>query len=523
MVEIIPVNPPTSPLNPNAILIKMSSFRLHPWYTGVGFLVCVGIGILAYQGLHEETPDWVTAVVETGDVRELVSVSGFVEAKRLAELSFPSNGTVTGVLVTEGALVEAGDVLATLAANELVAERTAAVSAKNAAEAAYEKLAAGPRSETVSLAETNLSTAKENLARVTTEETKKVANARAALLSTGLSAESTNPNESTPAPTVSGTYRCPSEGSYTILVYGSRSQSGLSYTYEGLESGTSDVSIDQPSPLGSCGIYLLFSPDQTYQNSTWVIDIPNLRSSSYTALNNAYLLAKTQAENAIARAKDTVTLATEEGDLSTAPARSEDLREAAARVQEAAARVTAIDARLIDRSIVAPFSGIITNVSIVEGESAPTTPVITLLSDDAFLVKARVPEIDIRKLEAGQKITAVFDAASTETLTGVMTYVSPVATQIDGVAYFETIIELDTTPTWLRAGLNADIDITVAEKTDVTRIPKRFIITAQDGSQTVLTPSGTKTATSTIEVLFVGNDGFAQISGLAAGDTIVAP
>lgn len=477
---------------------------------------------IVYKLLFPEVPNWTTTTIETGDVRETVAVSGFIEAKDQADLTFPVSGTVTAVLKEEGDTVEAGEILATLGSSELVAERAEALSALLKTEAAYSALAAGPRSEAVDVAKTAVQNAEANLTRVTTEENQKVENARAALLSTGLTAETDNASENSPAPTISGTYSCTTEGTYTIEVYSSGSRSGMSYRATGLETTANIVSTDQPAPLGECGLYLLFTEGEAYSGSTWTIEVPNKRSSSYVTLKNAYDLAKASANSAITAANDALTLAKKESNLSTAPARSEELREASASIGGAKARLEAIDAKLKDRSIVAPFKGVVTDVSVTVGEVVGSNPVMSVLAEEAFTLTARIPEIDITKLKLGQKVEAIFDAKDDEKLIGVISYISPVATQIDGVAYFKTTIDLNTTPDWIRAGLNADVDIIITEKTNVLRLPKRFLITTEDG-QAVLTPNGAKTATTSITVDFIGNDSYAAVSGLPLGTTIIAP
>jgi len=502
----------------------MRFLRSSSWYIILLALLCIGAAFyLLYKILFPAAPVWITATVDRGTVSELVSVSGFVEAKQLAEMSFPATGIVTAVLVEEGAVVTQGEVLATLAASTLVAERNEAEAALVAALAAYSEVVAGPRDEAVTLANTTLQSAEANLARVNIEETRKVNNARAALLSTGLTAVATDPEESSTAPTVSGTYTCLDEGAYEVEIYRSSTDSGYSFTFDGLESGTGIVSTDQPATLGTCGLYLQFTAGDTYSASTWEISIPNTRSSTYTTLLNTYNLTKTQADNAIEAAENNLAVAKDQNTLTTAPARGEARTQAEAAVSQARARVAAIDARLADRSIVAPFDGVVTEVDIATGETAPTTPVITVLASDAFTLKARIPEIDITKLALGQKMNAVFDARSSETLTGEVTYISPIAKQIDGVAYFEITIELDTLPTWLRAGLNADIDIIIEQRKDVVRIPKRFVTTTADGTKSVLVPAGNRVATTTIEVLFTGNDSYYEIKGVDAGTTVIAP
>ena len=485
-------------------------------------LVALGLFVL-YSTQGSRTPEFVTATVERGTVSEMVSISGFVEAKQSANLAFPGTGIVTDILVTEGSEVEEGDLLATLASTQLVAERSEAVAALEAVNASYAKTVAGPREETITLANTTLKNAEENLVRVTSEEEQKVENARIALLSTGLSAEAIDPNDDSVPPIVSGTYRCEDQDTYTITVFSSSAKSGYSFSYTGAEEGIALASFDQPAPFGNCGLYLLLTPGSTYHNSKWKIEVPNTRSQSYASLRNAYILAMTQADNAIATAKDAVTKAGNENSLTTAPARSEEVTEANASVAQAKARIAAIDARIADRSIVAPFAGSVTDVSITKGETAQNAPVITLLSDGSFLLKARVPEIDITKIATGQKIQAVFDARSSELQNGTVAYISPIALQIDGVAYFEVTIELDESPSWLRAGLNADIDIITEQKEEVLRIPKRFVTTNEAGQSVVLLQNGNKVATTTVEVLFIGNDSFLEISGISEGSVVVAP
>ncbi len=487
-------------------------------------IVLIGLALFAlYSTQGSRTPELVTATVERGTVSEMVSISGFVEAKQSADLAFPATGIMTDILVTEGSEVEEGDLLATLASTQLVAERSEAVAALEAARASYAQTVAGPREETITLANTTLKNTEENLVRVTSEEKQKVDNARTALLSTSLTAEAVDPNEESVPPIVSGTYRCEDQDTYTITVFSSSAKSGYSFSYAGAEEGMALASFDQPSPFGNCGLYLLLTPGSTYHNSKWLIEVPNTRSQSYASLRSAYILAMTEADNAIAAAEDMVKKAENENSLTTAPARNEEVTGANAAVTQAEARIAAIDARIADRSIVAPFAGSVTDVSITKGETAQSAPVITLLSDGAFLLKARVPEIDITKIAKGQAIEAVFDARSSELQTGTVAYISPIALQIDGVAYFEVTIELTKSPDWLRAGLNADIDIITEQKEAVLRIPKRFVTTNAQGQSVVLLQTGNKVATTTVEVLFIGNDSFLEISGLSEGSVVVAP
>jgi HlyD family secretion protein len=265
-----------------------------------------------------------------------------------------------------------------------------------------------------------------------------------------------------------------------------------------------------------------FSSGQQYGGTEWIVEIPNTRSSSYATNQSSYDVARTTATAAIEAAEDALTLAEREAGLTTAGTRSEDILAAAAAVAEARARVAAIDASLADRSILAPFAGVVTEVDIVKGETATQAPVVTLLASDAFELKARVPEIDITKLTLGQPVIATFDADSDVPISGQIGFISPIATEIDGVAYFEIVIDLSERPEWLRAGLNADIDIIVAEARDVLRVPRRFITSTETPTVLVAQPDGS-VATTSVTLGVLGNDGFIEITGVAEGTTIVAP
>lgn len=487
-----------------------------------GALVTIGFVLfLAWQVLKPDPAPQVTTTVTRGEVTEVVAVSGFVEAPQTAALAFPTTGIVTEVAVARGDTVEAGQLIASLASAQLVAERAQAVANLQAAEANLRQLQAGPRTETIALADASVASARQNLNRVTTEQAAKVDAARAVLYSSNLEARTLDPDESSIPPVVSGTYTCDASGSYTLTVYRSEAESGYSYRFRGLENGTAVASSRQPAALGSCGLFVQFVAGQPYGGTEWVVEIPNTRSSTFISNQTGYEVTQTTANAAVDAAADALTLAEREAGLTTAATRSEDVLAAAAAVAEAHARVAAIDANLADRSILAPFAGTITDVDVVEGETATQAPVVTLLAEDAFELKARVPEIDITQISLGQAVEATFDAESSTQLGGTVSFISPIATEIDGVAYFEIIVALTNAPTWLRAGLNADVDVIVAHATDVLRVPRRFITSTENPAILVATERGVATTTVTLGV--VGNDGFVEITGVAEGTTIVAP
>lgn len=464
----------------------------------------------------------VTTQVEKGAVEELVSVSGVIEAENTADLAFPVSGIVETVLVKEGDHVEKGQTLAALERASLLADRRDALAALQIAEADRVELIAGPSSEERAVTQTSVESAEANLIRVTREEQEKVDNARRQLLSSDLEAFPTNKKVTNTAPTITGTYTCEDEGEYTLEMFSSSARSGFSYRLSGLESQTASAYTSSPAPLGTCGLKIQFPATGQFSTTDWYVPIPNSNGSSYTTNLNTYNLALEQQKNKISAAEDDLEIARKEQILENAAPRSEALTRADATVLQAQARLSAVDAALGNRVITAPFAGTITDVNVLAGETISSAPVLTLLSESEFELTARIPEIDIAKVNVEQTARVTFDAQPDEVLEAKIDFVSPLATEIDGVAYFEAKLQFSEPPSWLRSGLNADVDILVESKENTYRLPKRFVITRQDRNFVLLEENG-NVIEQEIGVGFSGNDGFVEVIGLKEGDLVIAP
>jgi len=471
---------------------------------------------------ERNAPLQVTTTVDEGVVQQIVSVSGVSKATQQVGLAFKSGGIVESVSVKRGDVVEAGQVLITLNSRDLMANEQEAQANLAATIANRDELLQGPTATNRAVTAETIITKQAILDTTIEREERLVENARRALSSTGLATYSDNPNESASAPVVSGTYICNQTGTYKIEPYASGANSGYSYRLSGIENGIFSASVEQAIPLGECGLRIRFASDASYTNSVWYIDIPNQKSSEYTVALNAYELAKTLAANNIELATQDLNAALISARNTNAPARSEDLARANAAVTESSARLAGVASNIADRSIIAPFAGTITELDVLPGETVGSENLITLLTVGAYEISARIPEIDIGKLTVGQNVTMVFDAKDEETVTGEIIFISIQATEIDGVAYYEATIAPNNVPGWMRDGLNADVDIIYGETPRTLRIPSRFLIT--DGENySVIKKTGDTTATTSINVSLQGNDGFVAITGLTAGDTLVAP
>ncbi len=491
-------------------------------FTIAGLMILIAVYLLISILKSEKHNGLISTVIDQGTVSEIVSVSGSVRAPELARLNFPSSGVVSVINVKEGDVVNVGDILGSLASETLVMDRNRANAMLRATRAERDELLLGPQTEAISVSEEVVRTRKEALARVEKEQDISVEQARQLLYSTGLEAVIADQNRDVTAPTVSGTYTCQTEGQYEILFYRSGAKSGFSFQLRGIENGVFTAFDKHPGTFGDCGLYLQIEPDQRLHNTRWTIDVPNKRAPSYLANLNNYERAKESRLTAIQTAGDALLLAEKERDLLMAPIRTETLIRADARIDQAQADIDRIDSMIADRSVYAPFSGIITNVNILPGETTSLEPAFTILATEGYELVARVPEIDIANLQTSQKAEVIFDARRSETFSAEISYVSPIPSTIDGVAYFEVTLQLSETPQWLRPGMNADIDIIIKDKKEALRIPIRFI-NEMDVEPYVFTLVDGKIERAPIEIVFVGNDGFVAIEGLSVGTKLVIP
>jgi multidrug efflux pump subunit AcrA (membrane-fusion protein) len=494
---------------------------VHSWkfYALIIVIALSVFSYIRYEARNNVAP--ITTTAEVGTVQQIVSVSGSIKAVQTAELTFPVPGILESVGVKNGDHVLYGHTLATLVHHDLKASYQDAYGALLIAQADKTELLTGIRPEERDVTKTKVAIAEDTFAQTILEHDERVVSAYRTLLSSSLTAKPEDNDNDDTAPTITGTYTCEA-GTYTLDMFRSGAKSGYSYRLSGLENGTYTAYTESSAPMGRCGLHAQFTEGDSYGTSIYTITIPNTESSAYVTNKNAYELAKTNRENAVRAAEQTLELARQNEILDTAAPRTEAVNREDARVTQAEARMGQIQAQIDDHILTAPFDGTITSISPTVGEAVGTEPVITMVADNTFELTALIPEIDVTKVIVGQKAHVVFDARSSESLIATVVFLSPLAKVIEGVSYFEATLLLDTEVEWLRGGLNADVDIIIAEHTDALRIPTRFLITEGDAHAVLVQKGETQEKVPVIVSLF-GNDGYVHIDGIEPGTVVIAP
>lgn len=473
-----------------------------PW---LWVLIIVVLILLFFIFNRDNKIDFESEVISRSDVREIISVTGELAPAEEVDLSFEVNGTLRQVLVSEGERVALGQPLMVLDSRARESELEVARAGLIQAEARLQELRSGLVSVERQAAQARLRSAEVSLE-----------NARRKLLVSDLRAYFIGTPfdqglASYDPPVITGSYTGSETGEYKITLYASGSQSGYSFLYSGLESGAGEATAVKPISLGSRGLFIQFPPNFAVSGVEWVVPIPNDRSSSYVLNKQAY----DQAEATYLQAKA-------DFDLAVSGSREEQIRSAEGAVAGARAQVRSAEVALSKTRLTAPFSGVVKSVPVSLGQSVAFGQRALILSSDAdFHISLFVPEADVANLAVGDEAEVRLSAFPGRLFRAVVTYVSPVAENRDGVASFKTKLDLIDFDDRMRVGMTVDTDIFSDSRSEVLAIPGRAIIRSS-GRNFVRVVEGKEIKEREVEIGLRGSDGRVEIlSGLNEGEEVI--
>ncbi len=194
--------------------------------------------------------------------------------------------------------------------------------------------------------------------------------------------------------------------------------------------------------------------------------------------------------------------------------------QAQAEVARIRSEIAALEQKIAAMTLRAPVGGTIVSMAAVVGQPIPSADAI-IIDSGSRGVTIQIPEADIAALSVGQPASVGVTALGM-TLTGtVVTIGETVAAGGDTIVSFPVRIGLERAPAQLRAGMSAQVSITIASVDGVVTVPSTAIGGSSAGRWVaVLSPDGT-VATRGVTVGLV-DDTVAEItSGLTAGEVVV--
>ncbi len=234
--------------------------------------------------------------------------------------------------------------------------------------------------------------------------------------------------------------------------------------------------------------------------------------NGYIGKANSYIQSLNSAKNNIQSGKET--MAGTDFDI-----RTEE-------IQLNKAKDTLLDAQeeLAGCYVRAPFSGIVAKVDAKVGDSSSGSVIATLITKQK-IAEISLNEVDVAKIQVGQKATLTFDAVSDLTITGEVSQVDTIGTASQGVINYGVQIAFDTQDDRVKLGMSVSAAIITEAKQDVLLVPSAAVKSEGD-LYYVEVVSSTEDLTQTpikqsVEIGLSNDTTTEIINGLKEGDKVV--
>ncbi|MCB9461111.1 MAG: efflux RND transporter periplasmic adaptor subunit [Anaerolineaceae bacterium] len=376
-----------------------------------------------------------TAIIQRINLDTLVSGTGVVEAEKVVNLTFGIGGNLEEIQVDVGDTVQSGDLLAQLDTANLLLQVDSAREALAIEQANYESLTSDPTQAQITQAEASLASAM----------------ARLADIEAGLNIASNQ------------------------------------ITTSCADLDTAQTAYDNAQDAWEDYVLAGYEMDATF--------LPDDESAAGNALDDAQSrldkalatcdTAETNAQDLGDRASAQATVAQAQAvldELLSGPTDEQITRQSALVMQRQIALQQA-ENNLADASLYAPFSGIVTDVRVTEGEQVGANTVAIIIADDSQLhFMIDVDEQDVFALNEGQPARITLSALGDTLVEGVVERIAPSASLNQGITTYPVrinVLEGQSVP--VRIGMTADIEIVTGREENVLAVDSRAIL--RDGNE----------------------------------------
>ena len=181
---------------------------------------------------------------------------------------------------------------------------------------------------------------------------------------------------------------------------------------------------------------------------------------------------------------------------------------------------------LMNTAIIAPADGTIVAVnlkksSVLSAQNYSSTTAITLVDTGSVRFEGLIDEIDIMKVQPGQKVTIAVDAIPNKVLDGTVQFISPFGVKSGNVIKFDIIIKLAPYDVQLRGGLSATAVVSAYSGKNILLVPVSVIANTPEGPVVaVINPT---TGIPEYKAVTLGQQNFLYaevLSGLNEGDKV---
>ena len=201
--------------------------------------------------------------------------------------------------------------------------------------------------------------------------------------------------------------------------------------------------------------------------------------------------------------------------------KQQTLKSAAGQLESAKGKYLGATAQLSYSEIRSPISGVIADRPLYPGEMAAAgTPLLTVMDVSQVIARAHIPQPDAALLKLGDKaaITAPGDDQPTE---GKITVISPALDPNSTTV--EVWVQAKNPEQRLKPGTSVQLSMLARTIPDALVIPAASLLTAQDGTTTVMvTGSDNRAHQKPVKVGVRQGNQVQIVDGVQAGDRVVA-
>ncbi len=180
--------------------------------------------------------------------------------------------------------------------------------------------------------------------------------------------------------------------------------------------------------------------------------------------------------------------------------KTQELRSAAGQMQSAKGKYLGAQAQLSYSEIRRPIDGVVTDRPLYPGEMAAAgTPLLTVMDVSRVVARAHIPQPEAELLHLGDKATIAVPGLE-KPVEGKVTVISPALDPASTTV--EIWVEAANPQNALKPGTSVQLSLLAKSLPNALVIPSASLLTAQDGSASVMV---------------VGSDGHAHKTGVKAG------
>jgi HlyD family secretion protein len=194
---------------------------------------------------------------------------------------------------------------------------------------------------------------------------------------------------------------------------------------------------------------------------------------------------------------------------------------------------SALSLQQLSPTVSAPISGTISGLALQEGSVIPAQAISSGSSNQVIsqnianittsavpIIAADLSEVDIPKVQVGNKATLTFDAFPDKTFTGKVFSINTTGTVSSGVTSYLVTVTLDTENSLLYPNMSAAVNIIVNVKDNVLSVPLAAVQT-QNGQQYVRVLKNGVVENVNVTTGISSDTNIEISSGLNEGDAVV--